>query len=233
MQKECGQHRDRMRKLLRTVGCWDPVEGDFAQRLAKGEVRRHDGTAIAPELQERLSRECERLALVEQQLAMLEKSLVKRLPPPVQERIASLTRLKGVGEVGAMRLMLELFWRDFGNRHQVGSCVGLVPQPYDSGESRVDQGISKQGNRRVRALLIEMAWMWLRYQPDSALANWFMQRTQGRGPNKRGKRCARWLAVMGAEGPLRITVGSEPETIQRALERLARAASTLAVAPGA
>jgi transposase len=190
MQKECGQHRDRMRKLLRTVGCWDPVEGDFAQRLARGEVRCHDGTAIAPELQERLSRECERLALVEQQLAALEKSLVKQLPPPVQERIANLTRLKGVGEVGAMRLILELFWRDFGSRRQVGSCVGLVPQPYDSGESRVDQGISKQGNRRVRALLIEMAWMWLRYQPDSALANWFAQRTQGSGPNKRGKRIA-------------------------------------------
>jgi transposase len=190
MQKECGQHRDRMRKLLRTVGCWDPVDGDFAQRLARGEVRCHDGTAIAPELQERLRRECERLALVEQQLATLEKRLVKQLPPPVQERIVNLTRLKGVGEVGAMRLILELFWRDFDNRRQVGACVGLVPQPYDSGESRVDQGISKQGNRRVRALLIEMAWMWLRYQPDSALANWFAQRTQGSGPNKRGKRIA-------------------------------------------
>jgi transposase len=190
MQKECGQHRDRMRKLLRTVGCWDQVDRDFAERLARGEVRCHDGTAIAPELQERLSREYERLALVEQQLAALEKSLVKHLPPPVQERIAELTRLKGVGEVGAMRLVLELFWREFANRRQVGSCVGLVPQPYDSGESRVDQGISKQGNRRVRALLIEMAWMWLRYQPESLLARWFAQRTQGSGPNKRGKRIA-------------------------------------------
>jgi transposase len=87
-----------------------------------------------------------------------------------------------------MRLVLELFWRRFDNRRQVGACVGLVPQPYDSGESRVDQGISKQGNRRVRSLLIEMAWMWLRYQPGSALAAWFAQRTQGQ--NKRGKRVA-------------------------------------------
>lgn len=191
LQKECSQHCDRMRKLLRTVGCWDQVvEGDFVQRLAEGEVRCHDGSALPGELQERLERECERLVLVEQQLAVLEKSLVKQLPAPVQERIATLTRLKGVGEVGAMRLVLELFWRDFGNRRQVGACVGLVPQPYDSGESRVDQGISKQGNRRVRALLIEMAWMWLRYQPESALARWFVQRTQGSGPNKRGKRIA-------------------------------------------
>jgi transposase len=72
----------------------------------------------------------------------------------------------------------------------VGACVGLVPQPYDSGESQVDQGISKQGNRRVRALLIEMAWTWLRYQPDSALTRWFNQRTLGTGPNRRARRIA-------------------------------------------
>jgi transposase len=64
----------------------------------------------------------------------------------------------------------KLFWREFSNRRHVGACVGLVPQPYDSGESQVDQGISKQGNRRVRALLVEMAWTWLRYQAASALA---------------------------------------------------------------
>jgi len=72
----------------------------------------------------------------------------------------------------------------------VGACVGLVPQPYDSGESRVDQGISKAGNRRVRALLIEMAWMWLRWQPQSELAHWFVKRTSGAGSNKRAKRIA-------------------------------------------
>jgi transposase len=99
-------------------------------------------------------------------------------------------KLKAVGPVGATRLMLELFWRDFHNRRQVGACVGLAPQPYDSGQSRVDQGISKQGNRRVRALLIEMAWFWLRYQPRSALSQWFACRTQGSGPNKRARRIA-------------------------------------------
>lgn len=190
LQKETGQHRDRIRKLLCTVGCWDRVEGDFAKRLQSGAIRCHDGAALPQELDERLQRECERLALVEQQLAALEKTLVKQLPEAVQARITDLKRLKAVGEVGAMRLVLELFWRDFDNRRQVGACVGLVPQPYDSGESRIDQGISKQGNRRVRALLIEMAWLWLRYQPDSGLAHWFAQRTQGCGPNKRGRRIA-------------------------------------------
>lgn len=188
LQKEVQQHRDRIRKLLRTVGCWAEVERDFAERLAQGEVRCYDGAALPPEMRERLTREGQRLALVQQQLAELQAALVGQLPQPVRERITQLTRLKGVGQVGAMRLVLELFWRNFSNRRQLGACVGLVPQPYDSGESRVDQGISKQGNRRVRALLIEMSWMWLRYQPHSALSRWFAQRTQGTGPNKRSRR---------------------------------------------
>lgn len=190
LQKECGQHRDRIRKLLCTAGCWGNIESDFAQRLVNDDIKCHDGAPISPELHQRLSRECARLALAQQQLAALEKTLVKQLPEPVQKRITDLTRLKAIGEVGAMRIVLELFWRDFDNRRQVGSCVGLVPQPYDSGESRVDQGISKQGNRRVRALLVEMAWMWLRYQPESALTRWFDKRTQGSGSNKRARRIA-------------------------------------------
>jgi transposase len=190
LQKEVGQHRDRIRKLLRTVGYWEAVGANFASRLADGQIRCYDGSPLPAQLEQRISRECERLAQVEAQLAALEKSLLSQLAPPVRERIATLARLKGVGQVGAMRLVLELFWRRFDNRRQVGSCVGLVPQPYDSGNSRVDQGISKQGNRRVRALLIEMAWLWLRYQPDSALARWFAQRTAGNATNKRGKRLA-------------------------------------------
>lgn len=190
LQKEVVQHRDRIRKLLRTVGCWNSVEGDFRGRLAQDQVRCYDGTALPALLQERLARECERLALAEQQFQELEATLMEQLSEQALQRVANLMKLKAVGAVGAMRLVLELYWRDFDNRKQVGSCVGLVPQPYDSGDSRVDQGISKQGNRRVRALLIEMAWFWLRYQPHSALSQWFMQRTQGSGPNKRARRIA-------------------------------------------
>lgn len=190
LQKEIGQHRDRMRKLLRTVGCWDDLQGDLQARLAAGEFRCWDGQPLPRELRQRLGRECERLQLVAQQLAALEASLLQQLPTPLRRFIAQLAALKGVGWVGAMRLVLELFWRNFRNRRQVGSCVGLVAQPYNSGDSRVDQGISKQGNRRVRALLIEMAWMWLRYQPQSALSQWFERRTAGNASNKRGKRIA-------------------------------------------
>jgi transposase len=190
LQKEIGQHRDRIRKLLRTVGCWDGAGGDFAERLARGDIKCYDCTPLPPQLHDRFTRECERLALAETQLAALEKDLMRQLPPLVQARITDLMKIKGVGKVGAMRLVLELFWRNFENRRQVGACTGLVPQPYDSGESRVDQGISKQGNRRVRALLIEMSWFWLRYQPGSAISKWFAYRTQGSGTNKRGKRIA-------------------------------------------
>jgi transposase len=191
LQKEVLQHRDRMRKLLATLGCWDEDDHKaFAGRLTRDEVRCHDGSALPRELRERLLRECERLALAQQQLAALEKTRQASLPAPARERIDRLQRLKAIGPVGASRLALELFWREFHNRRQVGACVGLVPQPYDSGESQVDQGISKQGNRRVRALLIEMAWSWLRYQPGSALTQWFNQRTQGTGPNRRARRIA-------------------------------------------
>ncbi|CAB3809822.1 hypothetical protein LMG27177_06925 [Paraburkholderia fynbosensis] len=185
------QHRDRIRKLLITLGCWDDVDHrGFAGRLARGEVKCYDGTPLPPELRERLLRECERLALVELQFAALEKTRHTNLPAAAHKRIEDLSRLKGVGPVGASRLALELFWRTFHNRREVGACVGLVPQPYDSGESRLDQGISKQGNRRVRALLTELAWSWLRYQPGSALTQWFHQRTQGTQLNRRSRRIA-------------------------------------------
>ena len=191
LQKEVLQHLDRMRKLLATLGCWEDVaHRAFAERLARDEVRCHDGTPLPPELRERLLRECERRAFAAQQLAVLEKTRQASVPAPSRARSDALARLKGIGEVSASRLALELFWREFSNRRQVGASVGLVPQPYDSGESQTDQGISKQGNRRVRALLVEMAWTWLRYQPGSALTQWFNRRTQGTGPNRRARRIA-------------------------------------------
>lgn len=141
-------------------------------------------------LRERLLRATERLELAERQLAILERLLQQALPVAVRERVTCLRRLKGVGHIGASRLMLELFWRQFSNRRQLAACVGLAPQPYDSGQSHVDQGISKQGNRRVRTQLVEMAWAWLRYQPGSALAQWFHNRAESGGPNRRAKRTA-------------------------------------------
>jgi transposase len=188
LQKEVSQHRDRIAKLLLLHGCTDALDGTFPERVMAGQVRRRDGTALPPQLWHCLLLEWERLELVQRQLAAMEKTLLHQLPQPIQRCIATLAQLKGVGWIGAMRLVLELFWRDFTNRRQIGACTGLVSQPYDSGDSHTDQGISKQGNRRVRSLLVEMAWMWLRHQPHSDLAQWFARRTAG--ANKRGKRVA-------------------------------------------
>lgn len=190
LQKEIQQHRDRIRKLLRTVGNWEGIVPDLQEKLAAGKIVCYDGALLPEQLKQRLLRESERMAFVEKQMTALGAAIREQLPPHVKERISLLMSLRGVGEVGATRLVLELFWRHFRNRREVGACVGLVPQPYDSGASHIDQGISKQGNRRVRALLIEMSWMWLRYQPDSAISHWFAERISGTGTNKRGRRTA-------------------------------------------
>ncbi len=188
LQKEIGQHRDRMRKRLLLYGCTHGLDGGFVERLTAGEVRCADGRALPEELWQWLMREAERMELAHKQLRGLEKTLLEQLPQAVQRTVADLARLTAVGWVGAMRVVLELLWRDFANRRQVGACVGLVPQPYDSGDSHTDQGISKQGNRRVRSLLIEMAWFWVRYQPHSQLAQWFAKRTAA--GSKRSRRIA-------------------------------------------
>ncbi len=93
--------------------------------------------------------------------------------------------LKSIGPVGGQELVNEVFYRSFDNRRQVGSYFGLAGTPYDSGESRREQGISKAGNRRARRLAIELAWLWLRHQPDSELSRWFRAaggRRQGTHP---------------------------------------------------
>jgi len=84
----------------------------------------------------------------------------------------------GLGPVGGQGLVNEVFYRSFDNRRQVGGYFGLTGTPYDSGQSRRDQGISKAGNRRARELAIELAWLWTIHQPDSELARWFRERVR-------------------------------------------------------
>ncbi len=96
-----------------------------------------------------------------------------------------LLRLNGIGAASAPILAREVYYRQFANRRQVASFIGLAPSPYDSGESRRSQGISKAGNSLVRAVMIQTAWMWLRHQPNSALTQWFHQRTEGQSKRMR------------------------------------------------
>ena len=96
---------------------------------------------------------------------------------PEVEQVRRLLRLKGIGENGAWLLVGEFFaWRQIQNRRELGSLAGLTPTPYDSGESRREQGISKAGNRRVRWMMVQLAWCWLQYQPESELSRWYQRR---------------------------------------------------------
>jgi len=95
-------------------------------------------------------------------------------PGTVATQVQHLTRLRGIGPNGALTLSTELFaWRQFTNGRQIGACVGLTPTPYHSDQHMHEQGISRSGNRRVRALSVELAWKWLLWQPHSALSHWY------------------------------------------------------------
>jgi transposase len=103
-----------------------------------------------------------------------------------EPQVAGLAQLRGIGVGSGSVLVKELFgWRRFRNRREVAGCLGLAPSPYASGESETEQGISKAGNRRARTLLVELAWSWLRYQPESELSQWFMRRFAGGGKRLR------------------------------------------------
>lgn len=196
LAQECRSLRERIVKKLRTQGVWS-LGKDWRQQLREGRLCTWEGVPLGQVLGAALAAELSRLEQVEAQLKAWEEQL-EEVPEPILERIGQLACLRGIGRVGSRALGLGLFWRDFDNRRQVGACVGLVGTPYDSGTMRRDQGISKAGDPRLRALLVEISWLWLRLQPDSAITRWFHERTQGAG--KRGRRVmivavARKLAV--------------------------------------
>ncbi len=114
--------------------------------------------------------------------------------------VMGLTCLRGIGERSAWPLVYEFLWRGFANRREVASAAGLVGTPYDSGESVREQGISKAGNKRIRRLMVEVSWYWLRYQPGSAITEWFNRRfAQG------GKRMRR-IGIVGVARRLLIAL---------------------------
>ena len=145
---------------------------------------------IGPQLRERLTREIEHLAVLEAQFQAVEKTLKWQAQQGATRSIGgvalALMQLSGIGLIGAWVLASELYgWRQFRNRREVGGVLGLTPTPYSSGQEEREQGISKAGNRRARWMLVELAWLWLRYQPNSALTEWFRSRFAGGGKRLR------------------------------------------------
>ncbi len=113
-----------------------------------------------------IERESERLLLVKKQMDTIEAAQRQAVAAGSEPQVMRLAQLRGIGMSSGWVLAKELFgWRRFRNRREVAGCLGLTPSPYASGESETEQGISKAGNRRVRTLMVELAWSWLRYQP--------------------------------------------------------------------
>ena len=193
-------HRERNRLVRERTAHINRIKGLlFGQGIRGINVKRHyktlapadlvtgDGRPLPERLGREIAREIQRLALVQEQLREIERER-DLAPTPCQateRKRHQLLRLNGIGVASAPILAREVYYRQFANRRQVAGFIGLAPSPYDSGESRRSQGISKAGNSLVRAVMIETAWMWLRHQPNSALSQWFHQRTEGQSKRMR------------------------------------------------
>jgi transposase len=141
---------------------------------------------LGPKLCEEIERELARLKVVKDQTCQIEAARREELTDGKRPLVAQLMRLRAVGVQSAWMLVHEVFgWRRFANRRELAGYLGLAPTPYASGDSEIEQGISKSGNPRVRAVLVEVAWGWLRLQPSSALTQWFTRRFAGHGSRMR------------------------------------------------
>jgi transposase len=189
--KERTQHTNRIKGLLCGQGIidYDPLRKDRLARLDALETG--DGRPLPERLKAEIRREIERIDLVCSQIAAVERerdALIEATSEATgpETPAAALSRLKGIGgELGSL-LWLEALFRRFDNRRQIAAYAGLAPSPWQSGGTDREQGISKSGNRRLRHAMIELAWFWLRHQPDSALSAWFRERVgQGRGRIRR------------------------------------------------
>ncbi len=178
LKTERTQHINRIKGLLVSQGVRLEIKKDFPQQVS--EAKLWDGSPLPPGLQARVLREFARMALVNQQIKELEterREIIRTATDPQTEMIRHLLCLRGIGPTSAWLFVKEFFgWRQFRNRGEVGALAGLTPTPYQSGDGYREQGIDKAGNRHIRAIAIEIAWAWLRFQPDSALSHWYQER---------------------------------------------------------
>jgi transposase len=178
---------NRIQGLLVAQGLTAPALKDDFVGWLQG-VQLWNGEALSASLQDELERLYEQYVLLNTQLAELAAAYQVELSSAsaVGGTRQRLEQLKSMGPKTSRVLAAEVFsWREFANGKQVGAMAGLTPTPSRSGEEEREQGISKAGNRRVRRVLIELAWLWLRWQPDSALSQWFRRRFAGGGKRMR------------------------------------------------
>ena len=189
LKKERTAHVCRIQSLLVTQGCELAINRNFSNNLEG--IRGGDRKPLGDRLVARLKREHQRLVLVTEQIRELQKEQfallrkarteIARSDRSYQDQLTKiaehLVTLRGIGSVTAFTLSGEIFaWRDIGNRRQLAAFVGLTPTPHASGDLEKEQGISKSGRSDLRVLMIEVAWLWLRYQAESKLSKWYAKR---------------------------------------------------------
>ena len=186
--KERSRSNNRIKGLLASQGLVTPrIDRRFADWLSA--ARLWDGSPVPGGLRSRIEREFDRWRFTHDQVLALEKERRDRTNDEADrslDKVRALFALQGIGLGAAWTWGLEFFtWRNFRNGKQVGALSGLAPSPYQSGESQHELGISRAGNRWVRGLAIEIAWGWLRHQPESALTHWYNERFARGGPRAR------------------------------------------------
>ena len=188
MQNQQTECSNRSKGLLASQGLEAKVDADF--RTTLDTLRDWAGQPVPAGLQERLLQEFAVWEALHRQVrdaANAQERQLREGKEPYLEQVRRLRGLKAVGVHSAWILVTERFaWRDLQNGKELGALVGLTPTPYDSGKSEREQGISKAGNKHVRSLLVELAWLWLRWQPGSTLSQWY-ERRFGAG-NKRARK---------------------------------------------
>jgi transposase len=177
--KERIEHANRIKGLLASQGIsgCEPMRRSFRDRLES--LRTGDGRPLGLRLKAEIGRELDRMDLVLRQIAAVEAdrdALVRPDHADVEAPAARLMKLRGIGPEFAAVLWLEGLFRRFANRRQLAAYAGLAPSPWQSGRVDREQGIAKSGNPRLRTAMVELAWLWLRHQPDSALSRWFRER---------------------------------------------------------
>jgi transposase len=174
-QTECS---NRIKGLLASQGLDVSVDANFRTTLT--ELRDWAGQPVPAGLRQRVLQEFavwETLHAQVREAANEQERRLRHGPEPYLDKVRRLMGLKAVGVRSAWVLVLELFaWRDIKSGKELGALVGLTPTPYASGQSEREQGISKAGNKHVRSLIVELAWLWRRWQPGSALSQWYERR---------------------------------------------------------
>jgi transposase len=187
LKQERASTTTRIKGLLRSQGVRLTSVNKLPEQLEA--LRLWDGSPLPSGLRRRVLRVYAHHQFLSEQIAALEAERRARLQSAHDasiEKVHQLMQLRGIGINGAWLLVMEFFgWRELKTRREVGGLAGLTPTPYQSGESAREQGITKSGNRHVRWMTTELAWSWLRYQPESALSCWFRERFGGGGKRMR------------------------------------------------